>query len=107
MVKDLDTNDRTNPTTGFEYNTNHWVYKVAATTGKEYALDITGAQYGDDCALCPWELITVTGEHRIFRESHIRLHNVLNTSFTSLELAYGEINWTHLSCALDIFINKL
>ena len=108
MVSDLDEhNPNSTKPTEFDYNRNHWVYKVTATTGTEYAIDITGAQYGDDCILCPWELINVKYEHRTFGKSHTLLHNVLNTDFTSLEFAYREISWTHLACALDIFVKKL
>jgi hypothetical protein len=38
---------------------------------------------------------------------NLRLHNVLNTNFTSLEMAYRGTNWTHLSCVLDIFVQKI
>ncbi|QDS76499.1 hypothetical protein FKW77_005391 [Venturia effusa] len=91
--------------TEFNRGSNHWVYKVTTKTGEDYAIDITGIQYGDDCVCSRWEDIAYS--HRVFGESHIRLHNVLNTDFSTLETAYREINWMHLSFSLDDFVSKL
>lgn len=91
--------------TEFNSAANHWVYKITTKTGEEHALDITGIQYGDDCVCSPWE--DITRSHRVFGESHIRLHNVLNTEFSTLETAFREINWMHLSSAFDKFVSNL
>lgn len=96
---------QTKALTEFNSASNHWVYKITTESGEEYALDITGIQYGDDCVCSRWEDVALS--QRVFGESHMHLHNVLDTQFSTLEAAFREINWMLLSTSLDHFVVKL
>ncbi|RDI85392.1 hypothetical protein Vi05172_g4749 [Venturia inaequalis] len=89
----------------FNHASNHWVYKITTKTGEEYALDITGIQYGNDCVCSRWEEAQLS--HRVFGESHTRLQNVANTQFATLEAAFREMNWMLLSTIFDLFVEEL
>lgn len=57
---------------------NHEVYRVTLKTGEEYVLDITGAQYGFDQVVMPWD------EYLILRAG--RVHHVSRNGFQEAKL---------------------
>ena len=40
---------------GLDGDVDHCVFRVTLRDGEQYAIDLTGAQYGQDCPVCTWD----------------------------------------------------